>query len=203
MPKPIKIQDYGDQMLIIMDDGTKFMAVPTVGGLWYIDDLYTPPPPPPPPDPPAGGGARFQWPFDPRKAPWAGGVPGGTVTSEYGPRNGRVHQGIDMAPGEGTPIPAAAAGRIVYLDAGNGGFGYHARIDHGGGLTTVYGHMIRGSGMAGNGSQVNKGQHIGRVGNTGNSFGAHLHWETHEGPLNWNNPGSHRNPRDFMAKYQG
>jgi murein DD-endopeptidase MepM/ murein hydrolase activator NlpD len=194
------IEQYGNQMLAIFDDGTKKLAYPTTGGMWVIG-AFEETPAPVTPNPGGGGGARFQWPFDPRPF-----EQGGTVSSEYGPRDGRVHQGIDFGYRAATlnaPIPAAGAGRITYLDAGNSGFGFHARIDHGGGFITVYGHMVRGSGTVGNGAEVAKGQVIGRVGNTGRSFGAHLHWETHIGPLNWNNPGSHRNPRDFMAQYAG
>lgn len=198
MPEPIKITQLGDQMLIYMDDNTKRTAVPTTGDLWYVDDMYVPPPPPPvdPPPPGGGGGARFQWPFDPRPM-----SQGGTVSSEYGPRSGRVHQGIDFAPGNGRPIPAAGAGRAMLRR--NNGFGNHVIIDHGGGIFTVYGHIQDGGFRVGDGAQVGKGQIIGLVGNTGNSFGAHLHWETHVGGLNWNNPGTHRNPRDFMNQYAG
>jgi murein DD-endopeptidase MepM/ murein hydrolase activator NlpD len=197
MAKLLKIEQYGDQMKAIFDDNTSVLAVPTVGGLWYATDAYVPPTPPPPaPSTPSG---QFMWPFDPRKAPWAGGVQGGTVTSEYGQRNGRLHAGIDMAPGAGVPIRAAGAGRVQISSGSHGGYGQAIVIDHGGGIATLYGHMIAGSRTVGVGAQVEKGQVIGQVGNTGASFGAHLHFETHTGGYRWN--ASSMNPRDFMARY--
>lgn len=192
MAKPIKIEQYGDQMLIHMDDETVALAVPTVGGLWYIDDLHTEPPPEPPP----ATGGRFSWPFDPRPQ-----SQGGTVTSEYGPRNGRLHAGIDMAGGaasNGNPVPAAGAGRIMVAGS-HGGYGNAVVIDHGGGIATLYGHMQWGSLQVSVGQQVAKGKTLGLVGNTGNSYGAHLHFETHTGGYRWN--ASSMNPRNFMSQH--
>lgn len=193
MAEPIKIEQYGDQLLILFDDNTRRLAAPTMGGLWYINDKYTAPPVEPPPTGGVGSG-RFIWPFDPRPQ-----GSGGTVSSEYGPRSGRVHQGIDFAPGNGAPIPASAAGRAMVRY--NSGFGNHVIIDHGSEIFTVYGHIQNGGVRVSDGAQVSQRQIVGLVGNTGNSFGAHLHWETHRGGLNWSNPGSHMNPRDFMTLY--
>ena len=193
MAEPIKIEQYGDQLIIHMDDNSKRTGVPTMGGLFYVNDKYVPPVPPPVEPPPPTSGARFQWPFGLN-----------TVTSEYGPRSGRVHQGIDFGKNgvtHGTPIVAAGAGRVMHRY--NSGFGWHVILDHGGGLFTVYAHMPNGGYSTADGAQVAKGQRIGTVGNSGRSYGAHLHWETHVGGLNWNNPGTHRNPRDFMAQYAG
>lgn len=134
-------------------------------------------------DPGSGGGSSgaFRWPF-----------PTSTVTSEYGPRDGRMHQGIDFGVPEGTPIPASNAGTVT----GNGfgsGTGWYVDITHPGNIRTRYFHMVAQSDVA-IGTVVSKSQVIGFVGNTGNSFGAHLHWET---IVN----GTHWNPRDFMAVY--
>lgn len=189
----IKIEQYGDQLIAIFDDGTRRTGVPTVGGLWYVNDKYVPPVPPPVEPPPPTSGTRFQWPFGLN-----------TVSSEYGPRSGRIHQGIDFGRNgvvSGSHIGAAGAGRTMLRR--NSGFGNHVIIDHGGAIFTVYAHIQDGGFRVGDGAQVAKGQLIGLVGNTGNSYGAHLHWETHVGGLNWNNPGTHRNPRDFMAQYGG
>jgi murein DD-endopeptidase MepM/ murein hydrolase activator NlpD len=100
----------------------------------------------------------------------------------------------------GAPIIAAGAGRIMHRY--NSGFGNHQIIDHGG-LFTLYAHQPNGGFRTTDGQHVDKGQRIGTVGNTGRSYGAHLHFETHVGGLNWNNPGTHMNPRDFMARYAG
>jgi murein DD-endopeptidase MepM/ murein hydrolase activator NlpD len=133
-------------------------------------------------------------------APSGGGAPGavtgggclwparGTVTSEYGSRWGRLHAGIDIAAPTGTPIWAAKAGTVVVAGV-QGGYGNAVVVDHGGGMTTLYGHQSRIA--ARTGQQVSQGQLIGYVGNTGNSTGPHLHFETRYG-------GSARNPRGCL-----
>jgi murein DD-endopeptidase MepM/ murein hydrolase activator NlpD len=98
----------------------------------------------------------------------------GPVTSPFGYRWGRLHAGIDIGVPYGTPIHAAAAGRVV-LAAWTGGYGNYTCIDHGGGLATCYGHQSSYAVSAG--AEVSQGQVIGYVGNTGHSFGAHLHFE--------------------------
>jgi murein DD-endopeptidase MepM/ murein hydrolase activator NlpD len=98
----------------------------------------------------------------------------GPVTSPFGYRWGRLHAGIDIGAPSGTPIHAAAAGTVV-LAAWTGGYGNYTCIDHGGGLATCYAHQS--SYAVSSGSQVSQGQVIGYVGNTGHSFGAHLHFE--------------------------
>lgn len=98
----------------------------------------------------------------------------GPVTSPYGYRWGRLHAGIDIGVPEGTPIHAAAAGAVV-LASWNGGYGNYTCIDHGGGMATCYAHQSAFATSVG--AQVSQGQLIGYVGNTGHSFGAHLHFE--------------------------
>ena len=98
----------------------------------------------------------------------------GPVTSPFGYRWGRLHAGIDIGVGYGTPIHAAAAGTVV-LAGWTGGYGNYTCIDHGGGMATCYGHQS--SYAVSGGAQVGQGQVIGYVGNTGHSFGAHLHFE--------------------------
>ena len=98
----------------------------------------------------------------------------GPITSPFGYRWGRLHAGIDIGASSGTPIHAAAAGTVV-LAAWTGGYGNYTCVDHGGGLATCYAHQ---SGYAvSSGAHVSQGQLIGYVGNTGHSFGAHLHFE--------------------------
>ncbi len=101
----------------------------------------------------------------------------GTFTSPFGMRWGRLHAGIDIAAPEGTPIRAARAGRVVLLQGvgASGGYGNYTCVQHTSVMSTCYAHQVRfGTSM---GASVSQGQVIGYVGNTGHSFGAHLHFE--------------------------
>ncbi len=98
----------------------------------------------------------------------------GTLTSPFGYRWGRLHEGIDIAVPEGTPIRAAKAGNVI-IAAYTGGYGNYTCIDHGGGLSTCYGHQS--SFAVSSGQSVKQGQVIGYSGNTGSSTGPHLHFE--------------------------
>ena len=98
----------------------------------------------------------------------------GPVTSGFGMRWGRMHEGIDIGVGYGTPIHAAAAGRVVYA-GWMSGYGNLVAIDHGNGISTAYGHQS--SIAVSLGQVVAQGQTIGYVGCTGHCFGAHLHFE--------------------------
>ncbi|WP_137845824.1 M23 family metallopeptidase [Microbacterium sp. 2FI] len=86
------------------------------------------------------------------------------------------HKGYDMAQGCGSPIYAAGPGRVITAGALSG-WGNTVRIDHGEGLVTLYGHMEWGSIRVTNGQTVTAGTPIGSEGNTGRSFGCHLHYE--------------------------
>ncbi|MDP9074613.1 MAG: peptidoglycan DD-metalloendopeptidase family protein [Actinomycetota bacterium] len=98
----------------------------------------------------------------------------GPVTSEFGPRWGGFHPGIDIAPPFGTPIHAAKAG-LVILAGPAGGYGNFVLIDHGGGLVTGYAHQSQLA--VTQGQSVAQGQVIGYEGSTGDSTGPHLHFE--------------------------
>jgi murein DD-endopeptidase MepM/ murein hydrolase activator NlpD len=98
----------------------------------------------------------------------------GPVTSPFGMRWGRMHEGIDIGVPEGTPIHAAASGRVIYA-GWMSGYGNLVAIDHGNGLSTAYGHQSRIA--VSNGQTVSQGQVIGYVGCTGHCFGPHLHFE--------------------------
>jgi len=100
---------------------------------------------------------------------------GGTLSSRFGSRWGRNHEGIDIAAPVGTDIYAADNGKVIYADYHNGGYGYMLQIDHGNGFKTYYAHCSELLVEAG--STVAKGDLIARVGNTGRSTGAHLHFE--------------------------
>jgi murein DD-endopeptidase MepM/ murein hydrolase activator NlpD len=98
----------------------------------------------------------------------------GPVVSGFGMRWGRMHEGIDIAVGYGTPIHAAASGTVIF-SGWMSGYGNFVIIDHGGGMATAYGHQS--SIAVGGGQSVSQGQVIGYVGCTGHCFGPHLHFE--------------------------
>jgi murein DD-endopeptidase MepM/ murein hydrolase activator NlpD len=98
----------------------------------------------------------------------------------------RAHKGIDYAASTGTPIYAAGDGRIEFAGR-KGGYGNAVVINHGKGITTLYGHMSRFGKSARNGRQVRQGEVIGYVGSTGASTGPHLHYE-------YRVKGVHKNP---------
>jgi murein DD-endopeptidase MepM/ murein hydrolase activator NlpD len=98
----------------------------------------------------------------------------GPVTSGFGRRWGRMHEGIDIAVPSGTPVVASASGTVI--TAGwLGGYGNLVVIDHGNGLATAYGH--NSSLAVGGGQQVAQGQVIAYSGSTGHSTGPHVHFE--------------------------
>lgn len=100
----------------------------------------------------------------------------GTVTSRFGSRWGSTHKGIDIGAPKGTGIKAAASGTVVSASTGyNGGYGNCVVISHGNGVETAYGHCSALYVKAG--QKVSQGQVIAAVGNTGRSFGNHLHLE--------------------------
>jgi murein DD-endopeptidase MepM/ murein hydrolase activator NlpD len=96
------------------------------------------------------------------------------VTSPFGWRWGRMHEGVDLGAPYGAPIAAAAAGTVIYA-GWLGGYGNLTVIDHGGGLATAYGHQSRI--VVSVGQNVAQGETIGYVGSTGHSTGPHLHFE--------------------------
>ena len=102
----------------------------------------------------------------------------GPITSGYGPRNigngYEFHPGVDIGVPTGTPIRAAASGTVT-LAAPTGGYGNYTCIDHGGGLSTCYGHQERF--LVSSGQQVAQGQIIGLSDCTGYCFGPHVHFE--------------------------
>jgi murein DD-endopeptidase MepM/ murein hydrolase activator NlpD len=98
----------------------------------------------------------------------------GPVTSGFGMRWGRMHEGIDIGVASGTPIHAAASGGVIYA-GWMSGYGNLVVIDHGRGISTAYAHQS--SIAVGNGQVVSQGQTIGYVGCTGHCFGPHLHFE--------------------------
>jgi murein DD-endopeptidase MepM/ murein hydrolase activator NlpD len=109
-----------------------------------------------------GGSSGLIWPVN------------GSVVSGFGMRWGQMHEGVDIAVPTGTPIRAAASGTVA-IAAPTGGYGNYTCIDHGGGLSTCYGHQESFAVSAG--QTVSQGQVIGYTGCTGHCFGPHVHFE--------------------------
>ncbi|MBA2461535.1 MAG: peptidoglycan DD-metalloendopeptidase family protein [Actinobacteria bacterium] len=102
----------------------------------------------------------------------------GVVTSVFGWRWGRMHEGIDIAVGSGTPVVASAAGTVI-VAGWMGGYGNLVVVDHGNGIATAYGHNTNVTVFVG--QSVGQGQLIAYSGNTGHSTGPHVHFEVRVG----------------------
>lgn len=129
-----------------------------------------------PSDRPAASSGRLQRPTS------------GPITSPFGWRWGRMHQGIDIGAPTGRAIVAAESGEVFYSGS-LGGYGQAVLVDHGGGLVTLYAHQSRRAASVG--ESVGRGEVIGYVGSTGNSTGPHLHFETRVN-------GTPRNPQQYL-----
>lgn len=117
------------------------------------------------------------------------------VTSEFGNRidpitgDRRGHTGMDLAVPTGTPIRAALPGTVTVSTYNQGGYGYYIMIDHGNGLSTLYGHCSQL--LASVGRTVGAGDVIALSGSTGRSTGPHLHFEVRVN-------GQRTNPRSYL-----
>lgn len=121
---------------------------------------------------PSGG---FAWPTS------------GPITSPFGPRWGRMHEGIDIGGGTGQAVSAARGGTVVQAGSMSG-YGNVVMIAHGGGFVTVYAHLD--SIAVSSGASVSTGTYLGGMGCTGSCTGTHLHFEirangTPQNPLNY------------------
>jgi len=101
----------------------------------------------------------------------------------------RPHTGMDFSADTGTDIYATGDGTVVKADYNTNGYGYMVQIDHGFGYQTLYAHMSKIGVLVG--SEVKRGDVIGKVGNTGLSVGPHLHYEVHKN-------GRHVNPIEYF-----
>lgn len=108
----------------------------------------------------------------------------GYVTSRYGYRKGRYHNGIDIGLNTGDTVRAAWSGKVRYAKYNDGGFGNLVIIRHENGLETFYAHLSKN--IVFPNDEVKAGDPIGLGGNTGRSFGPHLHFEVrfYDAPLN-------------------
>lgn len=101
-------------------------------------------------------------------------ISGGTLTSYFGPRWGRMHEGVDWGVATGTNVYASSGGQVISAGL-NGGYGYCVLIQHPDGRRTRYAHLSKIT--VSYGEYVEQGERIGLSGNTGNSTGPHLHFE--------------------------
>ena len=128
----------------------------------------------------AGQGSSYTWVQGTGQLGWP---VSGEITSPYGYRVHPIwgttiyHSGIDIGVDEGTPVHAADSGVIVW-SGWMGGYGYAVVIDHGNGLSTLYGHNSELA--VDEGQSVSKGQVVAYAGSTGNSTGPHVHFEVRE-----------------------
>lgn len=110
---------------------------------------------------------KLQWPVQ------------GRLSSKFGPRKNRMHDGIDIAAKAGVHVFAAAAGKVVYADSRLSGYGNLIIIRHSSDMFTAYAHNQKNLVVVG--QQVKTGQHIANVGSSGRATGAHLHFEVRRG----------------------
>lgn len=156
--------------------GKEWIFIPSkVGIAYFLKDTYVVE------DYRGLGSGRFLWP-----------VPNFyRVSSHFGPRGRRHHDGIDIPAPSGTPIIASDTGVVIYSDNGIRGYGNMIVIAHGDDIFTVYAHNRKNK--VDKGDRVEKGQVIGLVGNTGRSTGPHLHYEIRV-------KNKVRNPAQYLSK---
>ncbi|HYD10004.1 MAG TPA: M23 family metallopeptidase [Acidimicrobiales bacterium] len=133
-------------------------------------------PPPPPPPPSVDDPGTWLWPGN------------GPVTSPFGRRWGRMHEGVDIDAAYGSTVVAAHRGTVILAGWGQSGYGKTVEIDHGNGLVTRYAHLSSIS--VASGQVIERGTPIGAVGASGSVTAAHLHYEVREhgvprNPANW------------------
>jgi len=115
---------------------------------------------------PAVSSSKFIWPAK------------GVVTSKFGKRWGKMHEGIDIGCPQGTPVFASTPGKVIFSGT-KGGYGTVLIIQHPGEWFTIYAHNSKN--LVGQGQSVKKGQKIALSGQTGRASGPHLHFEIRKG----------------------
>lgn len=128
------------------------------------------------------GQTSFRWPLATARI---------VVGSPFGTREGRPHEGIDLPAPVGTPVFAAADGRVAYAGNGIRGYGNLIVVRHAGDLLTVYAH--NSVLLVGPGQPVRAGDRIALVGQSGHATGPHLHFEVRAGQIP-------RNPMGFLPR---
>jgi len=176
--KAATARDFAENLVLFLDDRDN-EGVPGNGSHKGIGDLIKD-------DTSAYGGGDFANVIENWKS---------HVTSEFGSRtdpitgNSSYHNGLDIGIPIGTPVYAAADGTVLYAKKLSTGYGYHIVINHGGKITTLYGHCSEL--LVSDGQAVKKGDVIAKSGSTGRSTGPHLHFEVMvDGVL--------KNPREYL-----
>jgi len=126
-------------------------------------------------------GGRLSWPV----------VGGGNYISQYYHYG---HWAIDIAAQYGTEVVAAAGGKVIFAGWKNNGGGWQVWISHGGNIYTTYNHMSAIT--VGDGESVSRGGQVGRIGQSGDATGPHLHFEVWDGQI-WNG-GQRMNPLNYL-----
>lgn len=137
-------------------------------------------PPPPPPPSNIADPATWIWPAD------------GPITSPFGRRWGRAHEGVDIDAPYGGAVVAPQRGTVILAGWGMSGYGRVVHIDHGNGIVSSFSHLSAITVVAG--QVVAQGQQVGAVGASGSVTAAHLHYEVRIGgvarnPVTWLTPG--------------
>lgn len=194
-PTPVEKIKYlsfnGDVAVLRYSDGHQFQLLPNGRGYWLPSNQPEPEPEPPvepPVDPPV------EPPVDPPvTGQWVHPLPGSAISSPYGPRGfdgvGDFHYGTDFSTGGGAAVLAPTDLIItIAMEDGAGGSWSAGSYVKGhtpdGAYTMNFYHMVAGSINVYAGQTIPAGHQIGLEGNTGNSFGAHLHFEMYEGVHN-------------------
>ncbi len=159
-------------------NGLENAAQAQPGRLLFV--LAAGPPAEAPPPAPEGNGAgpSLRWPLTTIRI---------VIGSPFGARGGKPHEGIDLPAPIGTPVFAAAAGKVVYAGSGIRGYGNLVVLKHTGDLLTVYAHNSLL--LVSQGQTVRAGDRIALVGQSGHATGPHLHFEVRTGQI----------PRDPMS----
>ncbi|MFJ3881320.1 peptidoglycan DD-metalloendopeptidase family protein [Streptomyces sp. NPDC090077] len=178
IPEPVGNNAQPSEALSIRSKGPRSWSTPPLGGgqggtttamapMGFSRPLAAPLRPD---DPPATtSGKDWQWPMK------EGTYKLGTKYHQEGPHwSLGYHTGVDLEAPTGTPIYAPADGKVVRVSSG-GAYGNQTRLEHANGVITLYAHQSSTSVKVGD--SVKRGDQIGKVGETGNVTGAHLHWE--------------------------
>jgi murein DD-endopeptidase MepM/ murein hydrolase activator NlpD len=135
------------------------------------------------------------------------------ISSNFDPRRHhpilnmiRAHKGVDYAAPTGTIIKAAGDGRVSFVGT-KGGYGRVVILEHGGGISTLYGHMSRFARAVNDGTRVKQGTTIGYVGSSGAATGPHLHYEyringMHKNPRTVSLPDAAPIPEGYLAEFR-